>query len=77
MRILIAVVSGAVCGVAYPLIDLLIACRRPVSEACVWGKAYLPFTFGLSIPIAGGIAAAIVYAALSGYGRTQPTEPRS
>jgi hypothetical protein len=68
-RVVSAAVVGVVVGVAYPIVDLAVACRIPASEGCVWGKAYLPLTFGLSFVILGGIVAAIVYAVLSWQGR--------
>jgi hypothetical protein len=29
---------------AAPYVELAVKCREPTSEACVWGKAYLPLT---------------------------------
>ena len=59
--LLIALALGLVVGTAYPLIDLVLACRAPISEACVWGKAYLPLTLGLSLVMVGGIVALLTY----------------
>jgi hypothetical protein len=42
-------------GAAVPLADLALACRDPLSERCVWGKAYLPFSLPFSIAVIGGI----------------------
>ncbi len=64
-KALIAVLLGLLAGLAYPIVDLAIACRIPDSEACVWGKAYLPLTFSLSIMLVGGVVAAVVFVALS------------
>ena len=61
----IALVVGAFTGVGYPLLDLAWACRSATSEACVWGKAYLPLTMVLSVVLLGGVAAGLVYAVLS------------
>ena len=61
-RILLAsIILGGVVGVAYPFVDLALACRAPQSEACVWGKAYLPLSLGISIPLIGGVVAALAY----------------
>lgn len=56
-----ALVAGALAGAAYPSVDLALACRQPSSEACVWGKAYFPFTLGLSLVLVGGVTATVVY----------------
>lgn len=60
--LLTAAILGAAVGTAYPFVDLALACRAPESEACVWGKAYLPLSLGISIPIIGGVVAAVAYA---------------
>jgi hypothetical protein len=60
--LLTALILGAVVGTAYPFIDLALACRAPQSEACVWGKAYLPLSLGISIPLIGGVVAGVAYA---------------
>jgi hypothetical protein len=60
-----ALAAGSAVGIGYPLVDLALACRAPASEACVWGKAYLPLTFGLSIVILGGAVSALVYVVLT------------
>ena len=64
-NIVVAMAVGLVVATAYPLVDLALSCRAPQSEACVWGKAYLPLTFGLSIPIVGTLAAAVTYALIA------------
>ena len=61
----IALCAGAAVGVAYPYIELALACREPASEACVWGKAYFPLTLTVSLVFLGPISAALVYAALA------------
>jgi hypothetical protein len=57
-----AITLGAVVGAAYPIIDLALACRVPESEACVWGKAFLALSLGISIPLVGGVVAVVAYA---------------
>lgn len=59
-----ALALGAAAGIAYPLVDLALACRAPGSEACVWGKAYLPLTLAVSLALVGGVVAALAYAVL-------------
>jgi hypothetical protein len=61
---LLALAAGLVVGVGYPFIDLALACRIPTSEACVWGKAYLPLTLAVSVVLLGGTAAGLIYLAL-------------
>lgn len=63
--LLTATILGVVVGTAYPFVDLALACRTPESEACVWGKAYLPLSLGISIPLIGGVVAAAAYAFLT------------
>lgn len=61
---LTALALGLLAGIAYPFIDLALACHSLTSEACVWGKAYLPLTLGVSVVLLGGVVAALAYALL-------------
>jgi hypothetical protein len=63
--ILWSLLFGIVVGGGYPCIDLVVACRVPASEACVWGKAYFPLSLGLSLVLLGGVSAGLLYAWLS------------
>lgn len=54
--------ARAAAGIAYLLIDLALACRTPMSEACVWGK---PLTLGVSLLIVGGIVTVLTYVLLA------------
>jgi len=63
--LLIALAIGLIVGLIYPVIDLGLACRKPVSEACVWGKAYFSLTLGASVVLLGGVVTLLVYAALA------------
>ena len=67
---------AALIGVSVPLAELALACRVPVSEACVWGKALLPVSLGVGLVVVGPIAFAIL-SALASRGRTddEPAEP--
>ena len=54
--------SGLAAGGGYPLIELLLACRVALSEACVWARAYLPTSLAISLVLLGGLVAGLVYA---------------
>jgi hypothetical protein len=49
LRIAIALLAAA----AVPVVRLQIVCGDPLSEACVWGKAYLPLAIGLNLLFLG------------------------
>lgn len=61
---LTALAIGLTAGVGYPLVDVALACRLPSSEACVWGKSFLPLTLGVSALVVGGLVTGVLYAAL-------------
>ena len=69
--LLTALAAGLIAGVAYPFVDVALACRVPISEACVWGKAYFPLTLGLSVVVLGGAVTGLLYAALTWRRRSQ------
>ncbi len=50
-----------VVGLGVPLGQLALDCRAPTSEACVWGKAYLP----LSLAVGVLLIAPLAYGALT------------
>lgn len=50
---------GILLGIGSTLVQLRLACRVPDSEACVWGRAYLP----VSLPL--GATAGLVLAAIA------------
>ena len=62
--LLIALLVGAAIGVGYPFVDVALACRIPISEACVWGRAYFPLTLTVSVVVLGGVVTGLVYAVL-------------
>ena len=62
---LIALCVGLTVGAGYPFVDVGLACRAPTSEACVWGKAYLPLTLGVSLVVLGGVVTALLYTILT------------
>jgi formate/nitrite transporter FocA (FNT family) len=61
---LIALSAGLIVGIGYPFVDIALACRVPISEACVWGKAYFPLTLGVSVVMLGGLVTGSLYAVL-------------
>jgi len=75
--LLTALVFGLIAGVGYPLVDLAVACRIPVSEACVWSKAYFPLTLGLSAVLLGSLVTGLFYAVLTGRSRSKPRDDPS
>lgn len=68
---LTALAAGLAVGIGYPFVDLALACRAPLAEACVWGKAYLPLTLGISVIVLGGAATGLVYVWLRWRRRTR------
>lgn len=64
LRFLTALCIGLAVGVGYPFVDVALACRAPISEACVWGKAYFPLTLGISVVVLGGAVTGLLYAVL-------------
>lgn len=61
---LTALAIGLMVGAGYPFVDVALACRLPSSEACVWGKSFLPLTLGISVLLVGGVVTGVLYAAL-------------
>jgi hypothetical protein len=56
VRVLLAALAGASGTLAVPYGNLWLKCQQPTSEACVWSKAYLLpslglTTFTLGIPV--------------------------
>jgi hypothetical protein len=45
--------AGATAALSVSLGDLLLKCQRPASEACVWGKAYLPVSLAFTFVMLG------------------------
>jgi len=64
-QVVSAVIIGVVVGAASPFIDVALSCRAPESEACVWGKAYLPLSLSISIPLIGSVVAVLAYALMA------------
>jgi hypothetical protein len=62
--LLIALSIGLAVGAGYPVVDVALACRAPISEACVWGKAYFPLTLSVSVVVLGGGVSGLLYAVL-------------
>ena len=52
MRILARLLASAAIAAAMPWAEVRLTCYRdPFSEACVWGKAYLPLSTGVSMVV--------------------------
>ena len=62
--LLIALAVGLMVGIGYPFVDVALACRAPLSEACVWGKAYFPLMLGASVVMLGSLVTGLLYAVL-------------
>ena len=55
------VVLSLAAGAVFSWGKLAYHCRRPIAEACVWGKAYMPFT----LPVETILVGAAVFTAWS------------
>ncbi len=52
MRIFGRLLAAAAVAAAIPWVQVRITCwSDPLSEACVWGKAYLPLSTGISLVV--------------------------
>jgi hypothetical protein len=48
VRLVVATLAGVLAALAVPYGNLWLKCQVPTSEACVWSKAYLPLSLGLT-----------------------------
>jgi hypothetical protein len=46
-------VAAMLVGLGAPHLEVALACRRPISEGCVWGRALLPVNVVASLVILG------------------------
>ena len=53
-RLVRAAVAAAV-GLAAPHAELWVKCRAPSSEACVWGRSFMPLTIPVYLVLFGGL----------------------
>jgi hypothetical protein len=53
-RLVRAIVALGV-GLAAPHVELWVKCRAPSSEACVWGRSYMPLTIPVYLVLFGGL----------------------
>ena len=67
-RLWTSVVVCVLLGLVIALGDLLLDCRAPTSEACVWGKALWPVTVTLSVA-AGAVAGVLLHIIRRALGR--------
>ena len=59
-RLWTSVVVCVLLALVFALGDVLLDCRAPTSEACVWGKALWPVTIALSVA-AGAVAGVLLH----------------
>ena len=55
-------------GLAAPHAELWVKCRAPSSEACVWGRAFLPVTIPVYLVVVGGLTYAVLALVARGKG---------
>lgn len=72
VRLVIATLVGALAALAVPYGNLWIKCQAPTSEACVWSKAYLPLSLGLTAVILGVPVFVVTLMLLRRYVATHP-----
>lgn len=72
VRLLIATLAGVVAALAVPFGNLWLKCQVPTSEACVWSKAYLPLSLGLTTVILGVPVFIVTLMLLRRYAATRP-----
>lgn len=52
-RYLWATLAALIVGVGLPYLEVAVACQRPISEGCVWGRAYFPLNVAATLLIGG------------------------
>ncbi|MDQ3949125.1 MAG: hypothetical protein M3282_02160 [Gemmatimonadota bacterium] len=72
VRLLIAALVALLATLAVPYGNLWLKCQQPASEACVWSKAYLPLSLGLTFVILGAPVFIVTLMLLRRYVATHP-----
>ena len=54
-----SLLAGIIVAAIYPVVEHLLACRIPTSEACTWGKALMPVTATVTVLLGLGLGAFI------------------
>jgi hypothetical protein len=72
VRLFIATLVGVLAALAVPYGNLWLKCQVPTSEACVWSKAYLPLSLGLTTVILGAPVFVVTLMLLRRYVATHP-----
>jgi hypothetical protein len=72
VRVLIATIAGVLAALAVPYGNLWLKCQLPTSEACVWSKAYLPLSLGLTAVTLGAPVFVVTLMLLRRYAATRP-----
>lgn len=68
--ILTALAVGSTIAFGVPLGELWLACRAPMSEACVWDKALLPASLSVGAGL-GALIGGVVFFALRAWQERQ------
>jgi Na+(H+)/acetate symporter ActP len=50
---LIGIAAGLIAGVGLPLLEVGFACRRSISEGCVWGRALIGINIVATLVVVG------------------------
>jgi hypothetical protein len=72
VRVLVATLVGALAALMVPYGNLWLKCQAPTSEACVWTRAYLPLSLGLTVVILGVPVFVVTLMLLRRYAATRP-----
>ena len=60
-RLAIATLIATIIGLSAAFGEVWLKCRQPISESCVWGRAFLKLTVPLYMVVFGIPAAAIAF----------------
>ncbi|HET9495748.1 MAG TPA: RDD family protein [Chloroflexia bacterium] len=72
----LALLLGALLGIGLTLTQWRLSCRVPASEACVWGRAYLPISLVLGAA-AGLVVAGVAFVVIRLIGLAPSSSPRA
>lgn len=72
VRLVVAALVGVLAALAVSYGNLWLRCREPASEACVWSKAYLPVSLGLTFVILGMPVFVVTLMLLRRHAATRP-----
>lgn len=72
VRLVIATLVSVLAALVVPYGNLWLKCLVPTSEACVWSKAYLPISLGLTAVTLGVPVFVVTLVLLRRYAATRP-----